>query len=138
MSWVKEFKQFLMRGNAIDLAVAVVIGASFGAVVNALVADLVTPLIAAVGGQPDFSSLQFTINNSTFAYGDFINKLFSFVMVSAVIFFLIIKPVNLLMSRIRHEVHVEPDMRKCPECLADVPAQASRCMYCTIVLEPEV
>ena len=103
MKLINDFKQFLLRGNVIDLAVAVVIGAAFGAVVTALVQDLVTPLIAAIGGQQDFSALHFTINKSTFMYGDFINKVITFVMIAAVIFFLVIVPINALIARSRRE-----------------------------------
>ena len=127
----KEFRTFLLRGNVVDLAVAVVIGAAFGAVVTALVEDIVTPIIAAIGGQPDFSTLTFTINKSEFLYGDLINKLISFVTVAAVIFFLVVKPMNMLMARRRRgEAPADPTTRPCPECLAEVPIAAKRCMYC--------
>jgi large conductance mechanosensitive channel len=96
---LKEFRDFILRGNVIDLAVAVVIGAAFGAIVTALVKDLITPLIAAIGGQPDFSSIKFTINNSQFLIGDFINAIISFLIIAAVIFFLVVKPMNAIMSR---------------------------------------
>jgi large conductance mechanosensitive channel len=96
---MRQFRDFLMRGNVVDLAIAVVIGAAFGAVVTALVADIITPLIAAIGGQPDFSNLDFTINGSRFAYGDFVNKVISFVIISAAVFFLVVKPVSALMER---------------------------------------
>ena len=128
---LREFRTFLLRGNVVDLAVAVVIGAAFGAVVTALVEDIVTPIIAAIGGQPDFSTLTFTINDSEFKYGDFINKVISFVTVAAVIFFLVVKPMNILMARMRRgEVSPDPTTRPCPECLAEVPIAAKRCMYC--------
>jgi large conductance mechanosensitive channel len=128
---LKEFRQFILRGNLVDLAVAVVIGAAFTAVVNALVKDLVTPLIAAVGGEPDFDNLDFTLNGSRFAYGDFLNELLTFVIVAAVMFFLVIKPVNLLLDRLRTEPKVDSQTRECPECLSDIPTAARRCAFCT-------
>lgn len=128
---LKDFKKFLMRGNVIDLAVAVVLGVAFVAVVTALVEDLLTPLIAAIFGKPDFSHLRFTINKSTFAYGAFINALLAFVLIAAALFFFVIKPVTALMARMR-EKEEEPAAatRKCPECLSDIPVQAMRCAYC--------
>lgn len=125
-----DFKQFLLRGNVIDLAVAVVIGAAFGAVVTALVKDLVTPLIAALGGEPDFSGLTFTINESRFLYGDFLNALISFLTISAVIFFLVVKPMNALMAR-RAQEPAAANTRKCPECISEIPKAARRCAFCT-------
>jgi large conductance mechanosensitive channel len=129
---LKEFRQFILRGNLVDLAVAVVIGAAFTAVVNALVKDLVTPLIAAVGGKHDFSSLAFTINDSRFGYGDFINALITFVIVAAVMFFVVIKPVNALLARLKSEPAVDEETRSCPECLSDIPVAARRCAFCTV------
>ena len=134
---MKEFKQFLLRGNMLDLAVAVVIGVAFGAVITALVADLITPLIAAIGGKPDFSSLTFTINNSTFRYGAFINSVLSFVIIAAVIFFLVIRPVNAVMSRRSGEEPADENKRRCPECLSEIPVQAHRCMFCTQVVDQQ-
>jgi large conductance mechanosensitive channel len=131
---LREFRAFVLRGNLVDLAVAVVIGTAFTAVVNAFVADLVTPLIAAVGGEPDFGDLAFTINGSRFAYGDFINALLTFLIVAAVVFFLVIKPVNLLMARMRTEPDVESETRPCPECLSQIPGEARRCAFCTAPL----
>jgi large conductance mechanosensitive channel len=136
MKLINEFKQFLLRGNVVDLAVAVVIGAAFGAVVTALVQDLVTPLIAAIGGQQDFSALDFTINKSTFLYGDFINKVITFVLIAAVIFFFVIKPLNALLARSRKEPPVDPTTRKCPECLSEILAEAHRCAFCTSEVAP--
>jgi large conductance mechanosensitive channel len=127
----KEFRGFLLRGNMVDLAIAVVIGAAFGAVVTALVKDLVTPLIAAIGGQPDFSDLDFTINGSRFAYGDFLNTILSFVIIAAVIFFLVVKPMNTLLDRMRTEPPVEEHTRECPACLSQIPRAARRCAFCT-------
>ena len=128
---VKEFRQFILRGNLVDLAVAVVIGTAFAAVIAALVADIVTPLIAAIGGKPDFGSLSFTIHKSHFLYGAFINALLSFLIVAAVLFFLVIKPVNALMNMRRTEPEVEATTRECPECLSQIPQAARRCAFCT-------
>jgi large conductance mechanosensitive channel len=131
MSLVDEFKQFLLRGSLVELAVAVVIGVAFGDLVTAGVEDLITPLIAAVGGQPDFSRLDFTINGSTFLYGDFLNKLITFLMTALVIFLFVIKPVNALMARMRKEPPPDPTVRKCPYCLNTIPSAATRCGFCT-------
>jgi large conductance mechanosensitive channel len=135
-SLLKEFRQFVLRGNLVDLAVAVVIGTAFGAVVTALVADVFTPLIAAVGGKPDFQRLSFQINGSTFRYGHFLNALVTFLLIATVIFFFVIKPVNVLMSR--HKVDTPPDAttRSCPECLSDIPIGATRCAFCTAEVGP--
>lgn len=133
----KDFKQFILRGNVVDLAVAVVIGAAFGAIVTALVKDLVTPLIAAIGGQPDFSGLSFTINNSRFLYGDFINAIVSFLLIAAVIFFFVVQPLNKFMTHLKPSDEIEaPAERKCPECLSGIPAAAKRCKYCTALSKP--
>jgi large conductance mechanosensitive channel len=128
---LKDFRQFLLRGNLVDLAIAVVIGAAFGAVVTALVKDLVTPLIAAIGGKPDFGDLAFTINRSRFAYGDFLNAIISFVIIAAVVFFLIVKPVNALLERLQTAPPVEEETRECPACLSQIPFAARRCAFCT-------
>ncbi|HEX9036408.1 MAG TPA: large conductance mechanosensitive channel protein MscL [Ktedonobacterales bacterium] len=128
---LNDFKAFILRGNVVDLAVAVVIGAAFGAIVTALVKDLITPLIAAMGGQPDFSGLYFTINKSRFLYGDFINALVGFLIIAAVIFFLVIKPLNWLQSRRKSEPPADPTSRNCPYCLSEIPIQATRCAFCT-------
>jgi large conductance mechanosensitive channel len=133
---LKEFRQFILRGNLVDLATAVVIGAAFTAVVNALVKDLITPFIAAIGGQPDFGALDFTINGSRFAYGDFLNALLTFLIVAAVVFFLVIKPVNTLLARLRPEPKVGQETRECPECLSDIPVGARRCAFCTTEVAP--
>jgi large conductance mechanosensitive channel len=132
---VKDFKQFLARGNLIDLAVAVVVGVAFAAVVTSLVEDLITPLIAAIFGEPDFSGLSFELNGSVFRYGDFLNALFSFAVIAAVIFLFVIRPVNALMDRLRTET-ADESARKCPQCLSEVPAEARRCAFCTSTLEP--
>ena len=128
---MKDFKEFLLRGNLVDLAVAVVIGVAFAALVGAFVQDLVTPLIAAIGGQQDFSALTFTINDSVFRYGHFLNQLLSFLIIAAVVYFLVVKPVNALMSRRKTEGPLDEAVRECPECLSSVPAAARRCAFCT-------
>jgi len=127
---VKGFRAFLLKGNVIELATAVVIGVAFGVVVTAFVKDLVTPLIAAIGGQPDFSTLTFTINNSKFFYGDFLNALIAFVLVSAVVYFFVIVPYTALMARSREEPPADPTTKKCPECLSEIPIDARRCAFC--------
>jgi large conductance mechanosensitive channel len=127
----REFRQFLIRGNLVDLAVAVVIGTAFTAVVNAFVKDIITPVIAAVVGKPDFAALTFTINGSRFLYGDFINVALTFVIVAAVVFFLVIKPVNALLARLKTGPDVESETRTCPECLSQIPVRARRCAFCT-------
>ena len=128
---VEEFKTFLLRGNVVDLAVAVVIGAAFGAVINSLVADIITPIIGAIIGEPDFSQLDFTINDSRFTYGNFLNVLLAFVSIAAAVFFLVVKPVNMLMARKKTEPPVDDTVRECPQCLSKVPRAARKCMYCT-------
>ena len=133
---LKDFRQFLLRGNLVDLAIAVVIGAAFGAVVTALVKDIFTPLIAAIGGQPDFSDLDFTINKSRFLYGDFLNAIISFVVIAAVVFFFVVKPVNYLMERRRTGPDVESTTRECPQCLSAIPIAALRCAFCTSEVAP--
>jgi large conductance mechanosensitive channel len=133
---LKEFREFILRGNLIELAVAVVLGTAFGAVVTALVKDLVTPLIAAIGGRPDFSGLAFQINGSRFLYGEFINALLAFLIIAAVVFFLVIRPVNALMARRRTEPPVDQTTHPCPQCLSEIPLAASRCAFCTAEVTP--
>lgn len=129
---IKDFKKFILRGNAVDLAIAVVIGAAFGTVVTALVKDMLTPLIAAIAGQPDFSRLTFTINKSVFHYGEFLNAVISFFSISVVVFFFVVQPINKLMTLSnRKKVEAEPTTRECPYCLSNIPRKAKRCMYCT-------
>jgi large conductance mechanosensitive channel len=135
-SWASEFKQFLLRGNVVDLAVGIVIGAAFATLVEALVADLITPLIAAVFGQQDFSALKFTVNGSEFRYGHFLNALLAFVLVAFVVFFFVVRPVNTLMSISKHRESPDPSTRKCPECLSDIALQARRCAFCTAEVAP--
>lgn len=134
---LKEFKKFILRGNVVDLAVAVVVGAAFTAVVNALVKDLLTPLIGAIGGQHDFSKLYFTINGSQFMYGDLINAIIAFLSVAAVVFFLVVQPLNHLQTIAnKRKTPEEPSDRKCPECLSEIPKAASRCAFCTAKVTP--
>jgi large conductance mechanosensitive channel len=129
---VKEFKEFLLRGNLVDMAVGIVLGLAFGAVVTSFVSDIVTPLIAAIFGKPSFDSLSFTINGSHFTYGHFLNALFSFVVIAAVVFFFVVKPVNRLLAARRGA----PDTttKPCPECLSEIPLGAHRCAFCTTQL----
>jgi len=129
---LKGFKTFLLRGNVIDLAVAVVIGGAFGAVVTALVKDLITPLIAAIGGKPDFSALVFTVNGSKFPIGDFLNAVVAFLMIGAAVYFMVVAPMNALTARMhRGEAPPDPTTKKCPECLSEIPIAAKRCAFCT-------
>ena len=131
---LKEFKQFLLRGNVVDLAVGVVIGAAFGSVVTALVSDFLTPFIAAIARVPDFSGLFFTLNGSKFMYGHFINALISFILVASAVFFFIVKPINMLIARSRKGPPADPTTKKCPECLSEIPIEARRCSNCTQVI----
>jgi len=128
---LKGFRTFLLRGNVVDLAVGVVIGIAFGVVITAFVKDLVTPLIAAIGGKPDFASLSFTINNSKFLYGDFINALLGFALIAAVIYYFVVLPINALVARSRKEPPADPTTKKCTECLSEIPIGAKRCAFCT-------
>lgn len=132
---LKGFREFLFRGNVVDLAVAVVIGGAFGGVVTALVKSLLTPLIAAIVGKPDFSALTFTVNNSKFLYGEFINAVIAFLLVGAAIYFFVIVPMNAVMSRMKKPAApAEPTTRHCPECLSEIPLAARRCAHCTAVV----
>jgi len=128
---LKGFKQFLLRGNVVDMAVGIVIGASFGAVVTGFVKDLMTPFIAALVKQPDFSALTFTMNGSKFLYGEFINALLSFLIIACAVYFFVVVPVNALIARSRKEPPADPTTRKCPECLSEIPISARRCAFCT-------
>ena len=128
----KGFRQFILRGNVIDLAVAVVMGAAFGTVITALVKDLITPFIAAIVKAPDFSAITFTINGSKFAIGDFINAVISFLLIAAAVYFFIVAPLNALIARIRRgEPAPDPTTKNCPECISEVPIAARRCKFCT-------
>jgi large conductance mechanosensitive channel len=127
---LKDFKSFLLRGNVVDLAVGIVIGVAFGAVVTALVKDLITPIIAAIIGKPDFSTLHFTINSSTFLYGDFLNALLAFVSIAAAVFFFVVRPLNALMARRKTVPDPESETTPCTECLSEIPKLARKCAYC--------
>jgi len=130
---LKGFKQFLLRGNVIDLAVAVVIGTAFGKVVSALVSDLLMPLIAAIGGKPDFAYIKY----GGFPIGDFIDQVIAFVMVAAAIYFFVVVPVNAIMARARRgQAPPDPTTKQCPECLSTIPIQARRCAFCTSLVSP--
>jgi len=128
MTLLQEFKQFIMKGNLVELAVAFIIGTAFAALVKAFIADLITPIIALIFGKPDFGTLTFTINKSHFFYGDFINVAITFVSIAFVVFFFVVKPYDALMSRRAQE---DPDTKECPECTSDIPVKAKRCPECT-------
>jgi large conductance mechanosensitive channel len=130
---LKEFKDFISRGNVVELAIAVVIGTAFIAVVSSVVEGLITPLVGMIVGV-DFRDMDFTINDSTFRYGDFINKVISFLIIAAVIFFFVVQPVNYLIQRAKKEPPPDPTLKKCPECLSDIPSDARRCAFCTAQL----
>ncbi len=130
------FKQFILRGNVVDLAVGVVIGVAFGAVVNSLVTDIMTPLIAAIFKTPDFSGLFFTINKSRFMYGNFLNHIISFVTVAVSIYFFVVTPINKLTAfNKKSDNPIESNTKKCPECLSEIPKDARRCAHCSILIE---
>jgi large conductance mechanosensitive channel len=132
---LKDFKAFILRGNVVDLAVAVVIGAAFGAVVTSFVANLFTPLIS-IPGKANFSNLHFTVNGSVFKYGDFLNELIAFVFIAAAVFFFVVKPINALAARRKKGQDAEPGTRDCPECLSEIPELAHRCAFCTAEVQP--
>jgi large conductance mechanosensitive channel len=128
---LKGFKQFILRGNVVDLAVGVVIGASFGTVVTSLVQDLLTPLISAIFKAPDFSGLMFTINNSNFMYGNFLNALIAFLIVASAVYFFVVTPINTLIAKTKKEPPLDPTTKKCPECFSEIPIEAKKCAFCT-------
>lgn len=130
---LSDFKKFILRGNVVDLAVAIVVGTAFTAMVAAFVKDFITPLIAAIFGKSDFSSLFFTLHNSKFYYGSFINTVVSFLIIATVVFFAVVLPLNALMRRLNMlpKEEPEPETRECPECLSEIPLAAHRCAYCT-------
>ena len=128
---MKGFKQFLLRGNVVDMAVGVVIGATFGTVVNSMVKDLLTPFLAAVVRKPDFSAFSFDIHGAKFLYGDFVNNVISFIIIAAAVYFMIVLPINALMARLHEEKPTQPNTKKCPECLSEIPLEARRCAHCT-------
>jgi large conductance mechanosensitive channel len=129
------FQKFILRGNVVDLAVGVVIGASFGMVVTALVKDLLTPFIAAIARVPDFSGLMFTIRGSKFMYGDLINAVIAFLLVASAVYFFVVAPMNALVARMKKEPPADPTSKKCPECLSEIPLTAKRCAFCTQPVE---
>ena len=131
---LSEFKSFLLRGNIVDLAVAVVIGAAFTLVVNSLVADIINPIIAAIVGKPDFSDLTISVGDAEIRYGSFITALINFVLVAAAIFFFVVKPVNSIMARTKGEAATTT--RQCPECLSEIPLAATRCAHCGVHVAP--
>jgi large conductance mechanosensitive channel len=131
MSLFTEFKAFILRGNVVDLAIAFVIGAAFGAVVTALVQDIIMPLIGAFGGKPTFDQYYWVINHSQIKIGSFLTALVSFIILAAVVFFFVVKPVNALLARRASEPPADPAERNCPYCLSSVPVQATRCAFCT-------
>lgn len=131
---LKGFKNFIMKGNVVDLAVGVVVGVAFGNVITAMVKDLVTPIIGAFGGTPDFSGIFFTINNSKFMVGDFINSLISFVTIAVVIYFAVIIPMSKMMEKLKSDQKEEPSEKVCPECLSLIPIKAKKCKFCTSVV----
>jgi large conductance mechanosensitive channel len=125
------FKQFILRGNVVDMAVGVVIGAAFASVVGAFTKDLLTPLIAAIMGKPDFSAITFTVNGSVFAIGDFLNALISFLLVATAVYFFVVTPINALVARMRKApAPADPTTKKCPECQSEIPITAMRCAHC--------
>jgi large conductance mechanosensitive channel len=128
---MKDFREFILRGNLVELAVAFVIGVAFAAVVAALVGDLITPLIAAIGGNPNFGALHFTVNHSVFLYGAFLNALITFLFIALVVFYLVVKPTNALLARRKTEPPVDETVQQCPHCLSDIPAAATVCAFCT-------
>jgi large conductance mechanosensitive channel len=130
------FKKFLLRGNLVDLAVAFVIGAAFATLITALVADFITPLLGLIGGKGAFGNRSFTVRNSVFAYGNFINALIAFLIVAAVLYFFVVVPFSALLARFKKEPDVDVPVRDCPECLSSIPAAASRCAFCTAVSTP--
>lgn len=132
---LKGFKQFILRGNVIDLAIGVVIGAAFGTVVSSLVQDILNPFISAIFKSPDFSGLSFSVNGSQFMYGNFINAVISFLVVAFAVYFFIITPVNKLISYTKKDKEsIDPSTKKCPECLSEIPIDAKKCAFCTSVL----
>ena len=132
---LKGFKEFLFRGNVVDLAVAVVIGGAFGAVVTALVKDLITPLIAAIAGKPDFSAFTFTVNNSKFLYGEFLNAVVAFLLIAAAVYFIIVVTMKTIQTRLaKPAAPPVPATKECPDCLSTIPIAARRCAHCTVVL----
>lgn len=133
---LKGFRDFILRGNVVDLAVGVVIGAAFGTVVSALVKDLITPIIAALVQKPDFSGFSFQVNGAKFLYGDFVNAIISFLLIAAAVYFFVVIPVNALLARFHPQPKAAPVTRACPECLSDIPIAARRCSHCAQPVAP--
>jgi large conductance mechanosensitive channel len=133
---LRDFRTFLLRGNLVDTAIGIVIGIAFAALVSGLVKDLITPIIAAIAGKHDFSTLSFTIHGSRFLYGDFINVVISFISIAAAVFFFVVKPVNVLTARMQKEPAADEDVRACPQCLSPIPRAAGRCAFCTMEVAP--
>jgi len=131
---LKGFRDFILRGNVVDLAIAVVIGTAFTGIVNALVADIINPLVAAIVSKPDFSFLVLHVHGGVLKYGDFLNALISFLIIAATVYFLVVLPVNTLMAKFRHPVVAPPSTKPCPECLSEIPIAAKRCSHCTQLL----
>jgi len=129
------FKQFLLRGNVVDMAVGIVVGAAFGTVVASFVKDLLTPLIAAIVGKPDFSAIAFEVNRSKFLIGDFVNAIVSFVIIAAAVYFAVVLPINTLVARARKQPPADPTTKRCPECISEIPIQARKCAFCTSALQ---
>lgn len=129
------FKQFLLRGNVVDMAVGIVVGAAFGTVVTSFVKDLLTPFIAAIVKQPDFSAIAFEINNSKFLVGEFVNSLVPFLIIAAAVYFAVVLPINTLMARARQQPPADPTTKRCPECISEIPIRAKRCAFCTSALQ---
>lgn len=134
MKILNGFKQFILRGNVVDLSVGIVIGVAFGNLINAIVKDLLTPFIGVIVKVPDFSGLKFTINGSQFLYGDFLNALISFLIIAVAVYFFVVLPVNALINRTKKDVPVEPKTKKCPECLSEIPIGAKKCAFCTSLI----
>ncbi len=132
---LRGFREFILKGNVVDLAVGVVVGVAFGNVVTAMVRDLITPLIGAFGGAPNFSEISFAVNNSKFLVGDFINSLISFLTIAAIIYFAIAMPMNKLMEKMKSNKYEASTEKTCPECLSLIPLKAKRCKYCTAIVE---
>jgi large conductance mechanosensitive channel len=128
---LKGFREFVLRGNVVDLAVGVVIGAAFGSIVTAFVKDLLTPLIAALVGKPDFSAYSFPVNGAKFLYGDFLNAVVAFLLIAAAVYYFVVLPVNALMARLNKRQEAVPDKKPCPECLSEIPIAARKCAFCT-------
>lgn len=132
---MQGFKQFLLRGNVVDIAVGIVIGAAFGTVVTSFVKDLLTPLIAAIVHAPDFSAIAFELNGSRFLIGDFVNAVVSFLIITAAVYFAVVLPINALVARMRRQRPADPTTKKCPECISEIPIQAKKCAFCTSMLQ---